>query len=164
MSPALPGNNKTFDDIITMTFYDVILYFILLSGKKAENPNFFVFYLICLKFGIGANFEMLITKSKCKLTLENDWSKNCNFLPILAKILPSTLQQWCYHGKSGCPMGLLCIQNLTLLVYSKSHKVWASYSLLFQHQPVVGFCPSGLFKVKQVFWIEWWLSASYIKW
>ena len=56
--------------------------------KKVENPNFFVFYLICLKFGIGGNFEMLITKSRSKLELENDLN---NFLPILAKILPSTL-------------------------------------------------------------------------
>ena len=54
--------------------------------KKIENPNFFVFYLICLKFAIGGNFEMLITKSKPKLKLENDLSKNCNFLLILAKI------------------------------------------------------------------------------
>ena len=61
--------------------------------KKVENPNFFVFYPIFLKFGIGGNFEMLITKCKPKLKLENDLSKNCNFLPILAKILPSTLQQ-----------------------------------------------------------------------
>ena len=30
--------------------------------KKVENPNFFVFNPICLKFGIGGNFEMLITK------------------------------------------------------------------------------------------------------
>ena len=62
--------------------------------KKVENPNFFVFYPVCLKFGIGGTFEMLITKSKPKLKLENDLSKkNLNFLPILAKILPRTLQQ-----------------------------------------------------------------------
>ena len=60
-------------------FYDVILYFGLHSAKKVENPNFFVFNPICLKFGIGGNFEMLAEK--------------CNFLPILAKLLPSTLQQ-----------------------------------------------------------------------
>ena len=40
--------------------------------KNGENPKFFVFYLICLKFGIGGDFEILITKSKCKLKLEND--------------------------------------------------------------------------------------------
>ena len=55
-------------------FYDVILYFRLCSGKKrVKNPNFFVSYLICLKFDIGGNFEMLITKSKPKLKLENDF-------------------------------------------------------------------------------------------
>ena len=70
-------------------------YFILgfVQLKKVENPNFFVFYPICLKFGKRGNFEMLITKSKPKLRLENDLGKKCNFLPILAKILPSTLQQ-----------------------------------------------------------------------
>ena len=60
---------------------------------KVENPNFLVFYPIWLKFAIGGNLEMLSTKSKPKLGLENDLSKKCNFLPILAKILPSTLQQ-----------------------------------------------------------------------
>ena len=44
--------------------------------KKVENPNFFVFYPICLKFGIEGNFEMLITTSKHKLKLENDFSQN----------------------------------------------------------------------------------------
>ena len=47
--------------------------------KRVENPNFFVSYPICLKFGIGGNFEMLITKSKPKLRLENDLSKNAIF-------------------------------------------------------------------------------------
>ena len=49
-------------------------------------------------------------------------------------------------------MGLVCIQNSSLLVYSESHKVWASYCLPFQHcrgknQPVGGFrppCPAFL--------------------
>ena len=58
-------------------FHDVILYFRLRLGtEKVENPNFFVFYPICLKFGTGGNFEMLITKSKPKLKLENDLRKN----------------------------------------------------------------------------------------
>ena len=61
--------------------------------KKAENPNFFVFYPICLKFGIGGNFEMLITKSKPKLKLENDLSKKLQFSTDISKILLSTLQQ-----------------------------------------------------------------------
>ena len=47
--------------------------------KKVENPNLFVFYQICLKFGIGGNFEMLITKSKPKLKLGNDLSKTLQF-------------------------------------------------------------------------------------
>ena len=62
-----------------MTFYDVIMYFRLCLGKKVENPNFFVFYSICLKFVIAGNFEMLITKSKPKLKLENDLSKKLQF-------------------------------------------------------------------------------------
>ena len=61
---TLLGNNKTFEDVITVTFYDVILFFRLCSGKKVENPNLFVFHPICLKFGIGGNFKMLITKKK----------------------------------------------------------------------------------------------------
>ena len=51
---------------MNMTFLYVILYFRLRSGKKVENPNFFVFHPICLKFGIEGNFEMLITKRKSK--------------------------------------------------------------------------------------------------
>ena len=47
--------------------------------KKLENPNFFVFNPICLKFGIGGNFEMLITKSNPKLRLENDLSRKMQF-------------------------------------------------------------------------------------
>ena len=39
-------------------------------GKKVENPNFVVFHPISSKFGIGGNFEMLITKTKRKLKLE----------------------------------------------------------------------------------------------
>ena len=73
---VLLANNKTFDDIITMTFYDVILYFRL---KKVENPNFFVFHPILLKFKIVGNFEILITKSKPKLKLENNLSKKLQF-------------------------------------------------------------------------------------
>ena len=68
-------------------FYDVILYFRLFLGKKVENPNFFVFYLICLKFDIGGNFEMLITKSKPKLKLENDLSKKLQFSTDFRQII-----------------------------------------------------------------------------
>ena len=47
--------------------------------KKVENPNVFVFNLICLKFGKGGNLEMLITKSNPKLRLENDLSRKMHF-------------------------------------------------------------------------------------
>ena len=47
--------------------------------KKVEKPNFFAFNPICLKFGIGDNFEMLITKSNPKLRLENDLSRKMQF-------------------------------------------------------------------------------------
>ena len=61
--------------------------------KKVENLNFFAFNPICLKFGTGGNFEMLITKSNPKLRLENDLSKKMQFSTDLTKILPSTIQQ-----------------------------------------------------------------------
>ena len=48
-------------------------------GKKVENPNFFVFHPICLRFGIGGNFEMLVTKRKPKLKQENDLKKKMHF-------------------------------------------------------------------------------------
>ena len=72
--------------------------------KKVENPNFFVFYPICLKFGIGGNFEMLITKSKPKLKLENDLSKKLQFSTDFSQNFTehsSTIalpwQQWMSH-------------------------------------------------------------------
>ena len=76
MSKALPGNNKTFDEVIAMTFYDVILYFRLCSGRKSTKS---VFHSICLKFGTGGNFQMLITKRRPKLKLKNDLSQNMKF-------------------------------------------------------------------------------------
>ena len=73
--------------------------------KKVENPNFFVFYPICLKFGIGGNFEMLITKSKPKVKLENDFSKKLRFSTHFSQKFtehPSTIalpwQQWMSDG------------------------------------------------------------------
>ena len=73
--------------------------------KKVENPNFFVSHPICLKFGIGGTFEMLITKSKPKLRLENDLSKKMQFLTDFSQNFtkhPSTIalpwQQWISHG------------------------------------------------------------------
>ena len=77
----------------------------LRSGKKVENPNFFVFHPICLKISIGGNFEMLIKKRKPKLKLENDLSKKCNFYTDFSQnytkhsstiVLP--WQQWMSHG------------------------------------------------------------------
>ena len=47
--------------------------------KKVENSNFFVFNPICLKFGIGVNFEMLITKSNPELKLDNNLSRKMQF-------------------------------------------------------------------------------------
>ena len=73
--------------------------------KKVENPNCFVYYPICLKFGIVGNFEMLITKSKPKLKLENDLSKNWQFSTDFSQNFtehPSTIalswQQWMSYG------------------------------------------------------------------
>ena len=73
--------------------------------KKVENPNFFVFNPICLKFGIGDNFEMLITKSNPKLRLENDLSRKMQFSTDFSQNFiehPSTIalpwQQWMPHG------------------------------------------------------------------
>ena len=73
--------------------------------KKVENPNFFVFNPICLKFGIGGNFEMLITKSNPKLRLENDLTRKMQFSTDFRQNFtehPSTIalpwQQWMSHG------------------------------------------------------------------
>ena len=73
--------------------------------KKVENLDFFVFDPICLKFGVGGNFEMLITKSNPKLRLEDDLSGkmqlSTDFSPNFTEH-PSTIalpwQQWMYHG------------------------------------------------------------------
>ena len=89
-----------------MTFFlNIILYFRLRSAKKVENPNFFVFNPICLKFGIGGNFEMLITKSNPKLRLENYLSRKMQFSTDFSQNLtehPSTIalpwQQWMSYG------------------------------------------------------------------
>ena len=53
MSKALPGNNKTFDDVMTDIFMTSPCILGSVWVKKAENPNFFVFHQICLKFGMG---------------------------------------------------------------------------------------------------------------
>ena len=73
--------------------------------KKVENPNFFVFNPICLKFGIEGNFEMLITKSNPKLRLENDLGRKMQFSTDFSQNFtehPSTIvlpwQQLTSHG------------------------------------------------------------------
>ena len=73
--------------------------------KQVENPNFFVRNLICFKFGIGGNFEVLITKSDPKLRLENDLSRKMQFSTNFSQNFtkhPSTIalpwQQWMPHG------------------------------------------------------------------
>ena len=72
--------------------------------KKVENPNFFVFNPICLKFCIVGNFEMLITKGNPKLRLENDLSRKMQFSTDFSQNFtehPSTIalqwQQWMSH-------------------------------------------------------------------
>ena len=73
--------------------------------KKVENPNFFVFNLICLKFGIGSNFEMLITKRNPKLRLDDNFSRKMQVSTDFSQIYtehPATIalpwQQWMSHG------------------------------------------------------------------
>ena len=63
----------------------------ILCSIRLEKKYFFVFHPIYLKFGIRDNFEMLITKRKPKLKLENDLSKKLQFYTDFAKIIPSTL-------------------------------------------------------------------------
>ena len=73
--------------------------------KKVKSPNFFVFNPICLKFGIGVNFEMLITNSNHKLRLEDDLSRKMQLSTDFSQTFtehPSTIalpwQQWMCHG------------------------------------------------------------------
>ena len=62
------------DVILRQKLYQEIIKHLMTSLLNVENSNFFVFNPICLKFGAGGNFEMLITKSNPKLRLENDLS------------------------------------------------------------------------------------------
>ena len=73
--------------------------------KKVENPNFFVFNPICLKFCKEGNFEMLITKSNPKLRLDNNLNRKMQFSIDFSQNFtehPSTIalpwQQWMSHG------------------------------------------------------------------
>ena len=72
--------------------------------KNIESPNFFLFIPNCLKFCIGGNFEMLITKGNPKLRLENDLSRKMQFSTDFSQNVtehPSTIalpwQQWMSH-------------------------------------------------------------------
>ena len=72
--------------------------------KKWKYWNFFVFLPICLKFGIGGNFEMLITKRRPKLKSRNDLSKKLQFSTYFSPTYTkhsSTIalpwQQWMSH-------------------------------------------------------------------
>ena len=49
-----------------------ILGSVLVKSRKSKH---FVFHPICLNFGMGGSFEMLITKRKPKVKLKNDSSK-----------------------------------------------------------------------------------------
>ena len=60
MSKILPGKNKIFDDVVTKT--SLCRHLVFLAPVREENPNFFVFPLIWLKFGAWDNVQMLITK------------------------------------------------------------------------------------------------------
>ena len=80
-------------------------YFRLCLAKTVDNLNFFVFNPICLQFGIGGNFEMLITKGNPKLRLENNLSRKMQFSTDFSQDFtehPSTIalswQQWMSHG------------------------------------------------------------------
>ena len=65
--------------ILRQKFYQKIIKHFMTSScilgsiwvENSRNQNFFVFHPICLKFGIGGNFEMLMTKRRPKLELEN---------------------------------------------------------------------------------------------
>ena len=64
MSNALPENKKIFDDVMTMSFYDVILYFRLGLCRKSRKSELLCFSSDLFGFGIGGSFEMLIKKRK----------------------------------------------------------------------------------------------------
>ena len=68
MSEGLPRNNKTFDDVMTLTF--LMTSSCILGSVRVEEsrkPDLRGFHPICLEFGIGGNFDTLITKRKPKL-------------------------------------------------------------------------------------------------
>ena len=98
-------------------------------------------------------FEMLITKSKPKLRLENDLNKKCNYLSNLAKFCRAPFNNSITMATADVPWDWFVFRiKAYLLVYNKSQKVSTSYCLPFQHsrgknQPVGRFRPPGLFRV-----------------
>ena len=120
--------------------------------KKVEIPNFFVFNPICLKFGIGANFEMLITKSNPKLRLDNDLSRKIQFSNNFSQNFtehPSTIAL----PTVDVPWDWFVVQNSSLLLYSKSQSfrfLLLTVSTQQREEPACGriLPPPGLFRVK----------------
>ena len=106
--------------------------------------------MICVKFGTGGNFEMLITKSKPKLKLENDLSKKLKFSTDFSQSFtehPSTIalpwQQWMSHGTG------LYSEFKPISIYMKVTKFELPTAYCFstarrKNQPVGGFPPPPL--------------------
>ena len=63
---------------------------------------------------------MLITKRRPNLKLENNLSKKLQFSTDFSQNYTKHSSTIALHGNSGCPMGLVCIQNESLLAYSES--------------------------------------------
>ena len=86
-------------------YHDILYFWLPSGGKKVEKLNFFVFHPICLKCGIGGNFDMLITKRRPKLILANELSKKMQFSTDFSQtytkhssIIALPWQQWMSHG------------------------------------------------------------------
>ena len=103
---ALQENNK---NIWWHHYYEAFMTSSCILGfvrlKTVENPHFFVFNPIYLKFGLGGNFEMLITINSPKLRLDNNLSRKMQFSTDIIQNFakhPSTIalpwQQWMFHG------------------------------------------------------------------
>ena len=73
--------------------------------KKSRKSELLCFHQSSLKFGVGGNFEMLLTKRKPKLKLKNDLGKKLQFSTDFSQNYTkhsSTIelpwQQWMPHG------------------------------------------------------------------
>ena len=73
--------------------------------EKSSKSELLCFHPIYLKFGIGDNFEMLITKGRRKLKLEDNLSKKLQFSTDFSQNYTkhsSTIalpwKQWMSHG------------------------------------------------------------------